>query len=1758
MMSRRFSDAQNYYQRMKELQEKLKQSEDERMRLEKKFNKILQTVRAEDRIRKLSSAKDNYLQLLEEDRMRSDRNDSLMQILDRIENRACSINAKTERLRLLRKHYEAYMERTYPGWKANESKFYESYNEKLKAINSHFRTLSNDYTDLPTWRTSQDIDISRDDVSSASAYSVVNFPQTSYLNTSSFNVSDQTGARSSNITNSDSQPTIYNNYSYSQPSREPSIQAPTFSSYKDVSNLGKGTSFKSSNYTLNNLANPIKNTFSTSYSKPASIVSDFDSEAFQLNNDVNNSRTRQSDVDIDKDFNTKPDYYTNDLLDRTVNNPHINSYSPRFSRYDSSRQPLKNSYNQISSVEKFSKYSRPSSYDKNYTPRSLTRSSSLDTFTTKYSPRYRYQHTSPSSYSGDKLFRSNSLGRIPQETRLSYPGAHDYGGGYYRKYSPRSRFSERKNYSTLSPMSTTNRIPSDAGYFSHRSTSPANSSTYSSYNTAGYSYNRYNTTPRLTRSNSFQKNYDPPYTATAPRRSVTSNLPYMSTLSRSQSFSEIDDLDYLSRKKNYDMSGWNQYPMGRERFYYDSRNSNNQPVNSYSNQYQPTYSPEPSYTTKSYSFQADKSTSTDDGYDEDRAVYGRRMNRVHYADDIDSSNSGPTLNYNDYTTERLLDNSKKTYSRDLNPQKPINEFGISTVGAAEKTLSSQSTGIHDRKKLSTKEEPDRVSSNELKSHTALPYSQQILQTLEERTEEDITQSTSENPSLGSEQHWENEIGKLKDIMNYDSQPDRNAPGYGKDHDISTEQPYRDYYNKSSQSPRQSPKPMDDQTRELDKTKENSQFPDLKQEIEMLKKKSQTTTYDRNGFKHDGEMTHSNSASDYQPNGRVIPNEQYPIQPPYYPNSDYDAYTSGHIPQEQKVPPNYHPQPTEYMTDNIGGGVTQRVSPSHLEESQVLEKQDQPEKYDKKYNDMGGSNRELNKSSIDYPPRQISPIPQSRDSKEYVQGSQDNKQAIFPHQESTTGYLTDVGQEQISPRNSQTSSDKSPLQSQYNIDNSNNDNDLGNTNIIQPPKGVKQEAAIDNSQADKISKINHPSLQKRNSSIGMNQNIPGLNIQNKKSSLQTQPEEKTRISSDNRSPLPLANVQSTPVNNQNLMKKENAAVKYDQTQPSLQTMHDNKQKVDTVQEQHNTPNISQNYQPQQQPFKNGEQQIRSDESKEQNQQPPTQTSQQLDETSSQQPVIQNQQQYEQQQYQNYAESEQDHYNYNAPGGDDYQPQYDNANAYQYNEDQLAQQYPDDQQYQEPQYPQQEQYPQTQDQQYPKTQDSLQESLREGQYAHEQEGQYKQQQEGQYLQQQEGQYPQQQEGPYPQQQEGQYPQQQDGQYPQQQEGQYPQQQEGQYPQQQDIQYAQQQGDQYPQPQEYQQKPMGNYPSQPDQQYPGDNMGSDQLPIDRQYPEGEMPEQFSGNPNEQQYHEQPYSGEQMPQEYMQEDNQQPYQDGQYGQQYDDGQMAQQYPADQYNNYQQDNQAYPENYYEQQQQGYEGYEQAEDHYQQNPEQYQATKPEEQFYPEGQVDNREQQPKDQYPPNEQTIPSAVNYEQQAEQQSASIPEQQVADNRPANAQQENQDKESNKLQEESQQETSKVEPEKHPSPESNKVENDKKGEAKSANSTKPDVAAEPTPATGEKPATKQPTKDKTADGKPEVKTPAAAVKAEKTAENSGGGTAKTTARAGDKKGGADAGGKSAGVAKTADGKPAVKKAGEKMGLKGAAVAARTASKLQK
>ncbi|XP_011306570.1 midasin-like [Fopius arisanus] len=99
-------DSQDYYKKMLELQEKLRKSEEERIRLEERFNHLEQESRTrhEACINKLRM---RYIEFLEEERLRDERNTKLLGALDRVDSSLALMSAKTDKLQSLRKEYEA-------------------------------------------------------------------------------------------------------------------------------------------------------------------------------------------------------------------------------------------------------------------------------------------------------------------------------------------------------------------------------------------------------------------------------------------------------------------------------------------------------------------------------------------------------------------------------------------------------------------------------------------------------------------------------------------------------------------------------------------------------------------------------------------------------------------------------------------------------------------------------------------------------------------------------------------------------------------------------------------------------------------------------------------------------------------------------------------------------------------------------------------------------------------------------------------------------------------------------------------------------------------------------------------------------------------------------------------------------------------------------------------------------------------------------------------------------------------------------------------------------------------------------------------------------------------------------------------------------------------------------------------------------------------------------------------------------------------
>ncbi|KAK2587511.1 hypothetical protein KPH14_003208 [Odynerus spinipes] len=105
-------DARDYYKKMLELQGKLRKSEEERIRLEERFNLLVQESRNRHDAC-ISRLRMRYIEFLEEQRIRDERNHKLLGTLDRVDNSLSLMAAKTEKLNVLRKQYEVYLLQAY-------------------------------------------------------------------------------------------------------------------------------------------------------------------------------------------------------------------------------------------------------------------------------------------------------------------------------------------------------------------------------------------------------------------------------------------------------------------------------------------------------------------------------------------------------------------------------------------------------------------------------------------------------------------------------------------------------------------------------------------------------------------------------------------------------------------------------------------------------------------------------------------------------------------------------------------------------------------------------------------------------------------------------------------------------------------------------------------------------------------------------------------------------------------------------------------------------------------------------------------------------------------------------------------------------------------------------------------------------------------------------------------------------------------------------------------------------------------------------------------------------------------------------------------------------------------------------------------------------------------------------------------------------------------------------------------------------------
>ncbi|XP_043256261.1 reticulocyte-binding protein 2 homolog a [Colletes gigas] len=107
-----FYNGYNYHKKMLELQEKLRKSEERRIRLDERFKVLVQESRNRHDAC-INKLRYKYIESLGAQRTRDERNYKLLEALDRVDNSLASMTSKTNRLNVLRKQYEAYFREIY-------------------------------------------------------------------------------------------------------------------------------------------------------------------------------------------------------------------------------------------------------------------------------------------------------------------------------------------------------------------------------------------------------------------------------------------------------------------------------------------------------------------------------------------------------------------------------------------------------------------------------------------------------------------------------------------------------------------------------------------------------------------------------------------------------------------------------------------------------------------------------------------------------------------------------------------------------------------------------------------------------------------------------------------------------------------------------------------------------------------------------------------------------------------------------------------------------------------------------------------------------------------------------------------------------------------------------------------------------------------------------------------------------------------------------------------------------------------------------------------------------------------------------------------------------------------------------------------------------------------------------------------------------------------------------------------------------------
>nr|XP_014088863.2 mucin-17 [Bactrocera oleae] len=101
------SELDNYKLQVDLLQEKLKQSEENRQQLQKELQQILQRRSEHDKSVR-TKIRQKYQSFLDEQEHRNERNKMLMQMIERIDQQTTALSARSERLKMMKLQYERY------------------------------------------------------------------------------------------------------------------------------------------------------------------------------------------------------------------------------------------------------------------------------------------------------------------------------------------------------------------------------------------------------------------------------------------------------------------------------------------------------------------------------------------------------------------------------------------------------------------------------------------------------------------------------------------------------------------------------------------------------------------------------------------------------------------------------------------------------------------------------------------------------------------------------------------------------------------------------------------------------------------------------------------------------------------------------------------------------------------------------------------------------------------------------------------------------------------------------------------------------------------------------------------------------------------------------------------------------------------------------------------------------------------------------------------------------------------------------------------------------------------------------------------------------------------------------------------------------------------------------------------------------------------------------------------------------------------